>query len=67
MTKVKKYTIEEVNAVKVWLIGNRNSVFGIVYDYMLSKGKDPFGKDIDEFFTKAKEYVALKNNKDMKK
>jgi hypothetical protein len=67
MAKTKKYTSEDIKQLKNFLVGNRSSVFGIVYDYMISKGKDPFGKDSDEFWNKSKEFLTKRNNLDMKK
>lgn len=49
----KKQSDKQVEAMKSWLIDSKGSIFGIVYRSMLKDNKEPFGKDIDELFSKA--------------
>jgi hypothetical protein len=48
-----KYSDEQIEGMKNWLIDSKGSIFGIVYRAMLKQNKEPFGKDIDELFSKA--------------
>ena len=51
----KKYSNEEVEGMKQWLLGYKGSIFSIVHRYMVKYRKEPFGKDLDEFFDRAEQ------------
>jgi len=50
---MNKYPEDQVEALKKWLVGGKKSIFGIVYRDMLSCRQEPFGKDMDLFFSRA--------------
>ena len=50
---MEKYTDKQIEGVRDWLIHSKGSIFGIIYKDMIKNNKDPYGKDIDELFSRA--------------